>query len=151
MTRVFASIEEVRQAVGQDIGPSSWRHISQADVNTFADLTGDHQWIHVDAVRAAQSRFGATIAHGYLTLALIPAFNLELVEFRFGGARLNYGLNRVRFPTPVRVGEHLRASTQIVGVDAAAAGEQVTLRWTLTTENATRPACVAESVVLVTP
>src|SRR5215218_4274266 len=103
--RTFISVEELQQAVGEELGSSDWLLIEQSRVDLFADATDDHQWIHVDQARAADGPFGGTIAHGYLTLSLIPWLSSQIFAFETPGARLNYGLNKVRFPAPVRVGK----------------------------------------------
>ena len=141
-------IDELRDLVGQTIGPSDWREVSQEQVDAFADLSGDHQWIHVDVERAkAESPFGGTVAHGNLTLSMIDGFRDGLL--RSGGFELgvNYGWNKVRFPAPVPTGSRIRASVEVVSVDEAGDGWfQVVQRWTVDDEGAPKPACVAESV-----
>jgi acyl dehydratase len=118
-------------------------------VDAFADATGDHQWIHVDVDRAAAGPFGGTVAHGYLTLSLIPQFTPQLFEVETPGAKLNYGVNKVRFPNPVKVGRRIRASAQIVEVTDVPAGKQMVTRYTIEIEDESKPACVAETVVLL--
>ena len=108
--RTFTSLDELAGAAGEDLGSTDWLEVSQDRVDLFADATDDHQWIHVDAERAAAGPFGGTIAHGFLTLSLIPFFASQLFDFETPGARLNYGLNKVRFPNPVKVGARVRAS-----------------------------------------
>ena len=147
--RVFTTFEELAEAVGEDLGTTEWLEITQERVDAFADATGDHQWIHVDVERAKDGPFGGTIAHGYLTLSLIPRFTPELFELETPGARLNYGVNKVRFPTPVKVGSRIRASAQVTEVTDVAAGKQLVTRYTLEIEGETKPACVAETVVLL--
>ena len=147
--RTFTSLEELSDAVGEDLGPSDWLEVTQERVDAFADATGDHQWIHVDVDRASKGPFGGTIAHGYLTLSLIPRFAPELFEISTPGARLNYGVNRVRFPSPVRVGSRIRATARIVEVSDVPAGRQLLTRYTVEIEGEPKPACVAETVVLL--
>jgi acyl dehydratase len=147
--RTFTSLEELSDAVGEDLGPSDWLEVTQGRVDAFADATGDHQWIHVDVDRAARGPFGGTIAHGYLTLSLIPRFAPELFEISTPGARLNYGVNKVRFPSPVRVGSRIRAAARIVEVSDVPAGRQLLTRYTVEIEGEPKPACVAETVVLL--
>jgi len=147
--RTFTSLEELSDAVGEDLGPSDWLEVTQERVDAFADATGDHQWIHVDVDRASKGPFGGTIAHGYLTLSLIPRFAPELFEISTPGARLNYGVNKVRFPSPVRVGSRIRATARIVEVDDVPAGRQLLTRYTVEIEGEPKPACVAETVVLL--
>jgi acyl dehydratase len=149
MTITINGIEEVRAQVGQTIGPSDWREVTQDDINTFADLSGDDQWIHVDVERAkTESPFGTTIAHGNLTLAMIDGFRPQLFEstgFKLG---VNYGWNKIRFPAPVPAGANIRGSVETVSVDDVGNGwHQVVYKWTVEVEGSEKPACVAESVV----
>jgi acyl dehydratase len=147
MTTTVSSIEELQKLSGQHLGWSQWHVIDQEQVNLFADATGDHQWIHVDPERAASGPFGATIAHGYLTLAIIPSILHEVIRvegFKFG---VNYGCNKVRFPAPVKVGSKVRlgaaaGSVENVGED----GAQAVLDITIETEGSTKPSCVAQVV-----
>jgi len=136
---------------GALLGPTAWRRVTQQDIDTFAGLTGDHQWIHVDAERAArESPYGTTIAHGTLTLALIDGFRDELVPVT-DGARLgvNIGYERVRFPAPVPAGAEVRATMEIVAVEPRGAWTQIVQRFTVEVRGGERPACVADSVVRV--
>ncbi len=147
--RTFISLDEITDAAGQDLGTTEWVTIDQARVDAFADATDDHQWIHVDTERAAAGPFGGTIAHGYLTLSLLPRFGAELFRLETPGAKLNYGLNKVRFPAPVPVGARIRAHAEVLDVADVPAGKRVTFGWTIEIEDAPKPACVAESVVLL--
>ena len=147
--RVFRSREDIEAVVGSELGPTEWLEITQGRIDTFAEATGDHQWIHVDPERAAAGPFGRTVAHGYLTLSLIPLLAAQLLSYETGGARLNYGLNRVRFPRPVAVGSRVRARAVIAEVGDAPAGTQVVTRYTVEIEGDEKPACVAETVVLL--
>jgi acyl dehydratase len=147
--RVFTTFEELSGAVGEDLGRTDWLEMTQERVNAFADATGDHQWIHVDVERAKQGPFGGTIAHGYLTLSLIPQFTPELFGLETPGAKLNYGVNKVRFPTPVKVGSRIRAGAEIAEVSDVPAGKQMVTRYTIEIDGETKPACVAETVVLL--
>ncbi|HZU19685.1 MAG TPA: MaoC family dehydratase [Gaiellaceae bacterium] len=131
--------------VGDVYGPSSWTEVTQDRVHAFADATGDHQWIHVDPERAKDGPFGTTIAHGYLTLSLLPAASYEVVP-RSGGMSINYGLNRVRFPAPVPVGSRVRSSFEIVELEEHDWGRQVTMRATVEREGGEKPVCVADVV-----
>jgi acyl dehydratase len=132
---------------GDTFGPSSWVEVPQARIDAFADATGDHQWIHVDPERAKDGPFGTTIGHGYLTLSLLPAMSYEAIprdpSVRMG---INYGLNRVRFPSPVPVGSRVRASFVVDQVDEADWGAQVTMTATVEREGGDKPVCVAELV-----
>ena len=147
--RTFTSLDELAGAAGEDLGSTDWLEVSQDRVDLFADATDDHQWIHVDAERAAAGPFGGTIAHGFLTLSLIPFFASQLFDFETPGARLNYGLNKVRFPNPVKVGARVRASAQVDEVSDVPAGKQMVTRYTIEIEGESKPACVAETVVLL--
>jgi acyl dehydratase len=131
--------------VGDVYGPSSWIEVPQAKIDAFAEATGDHQWIHVDAERAKDGPFGATIAHGYLTLSLLPAASNEVVP-RQGGMGINYGLNRVRFPAPVPVDSRLRATFEVKEVAEIEGGGQVTMTATVEREGGEKPVCVADVV-----
>jgi acyl dehydratase len=141
-------IEELQRLVGATIGPSDWREINQEDVDDFARITGDDQWIHVDTERAAEeSPFGSTVAHGNLTLSMIDGIRRDLLQS--GGFKLgvNYGWNKVRFPAPVPTGSRIRATVEVKSVDDVGDGWwQVTQSWTVEVEGSEKPACVAESV-----
>ncbi len=147
--REFTTVDQLREAVGQDVGASDWLLVDQERVDAFADATGDHQWIHVDRERAAASPFGGTIAHGYLTLSLLPVLGAQIFSLDTPGAKLNYGVNKVRFPAPLRVGKRIRAHARVAGVAELPTGTQLTLGWTIEVEDEPKPACVAESVVLL--
>jgi acyl dehydratase len=147
--RTFTTLEEVAAAAGEDLGTTDWLEVTQERVDAFADATGDHQWIHVDVERAASGPFGGTIAHGYLTLSLVPHFAPQLYDLRTPGARLNYWVNKVRFPHPVRVGARIRAGAVITEVSEVPAGHQLVTRFTVEIEGVAKPACVAETVVLL--
>lgn len=147
--RTFTSVADLESAIGEDLGPTAWLHITQDRINGFAEHTDDHQWIHVDVERAGESPFGGTIAHGYLTLSLIPSFGHQLYAIEAGTARLNYGLEKVRFPAPVPVGSRIRASARVSAVDAIPAGTRVTIDWKIESESGPRPVCVARTVTLI--
>jgi acyl dehydratase len=141
-------IEGLRGLIGNPVGPSEWREVTQPMIDSFAELSGDDQWIHVDVERAArESPFGTTISHGNLTLSMIDGFRLALIEstgFKLG---VNYGWNKARFPAPVPVGSRVRASAEVVSVDDVGGGWfQVVTRFTLEVEGSDKPCCVAESV-----
>lgn len=141
-------IEGLRGLIGEPVGPSEWREVTQPMIDSFAELSGDDQWIHVDVERAArESPFGTTISHGNLTLSMIDGFRLALIEstgFKLG---VNYGWNKVRFPSPVPVNSRVRASAEVVSVDDVGGGWfQVVTRFTLEVEGSDKPCCVAESV-----
>ncbi len=147
--RTFTDLADLEAAVGTEIGTTDWLEITQERVDAFADATDDHQWIHVDVERAAAGPFGGTIAHGYLTLSLIPLFNTQLMSIETTGARLNYGLNKVRFPNPVLVGQRIRLTVTLGDVVDLPAGKQVSLKHVISIDGADKPACVAESIVLL--
>ena len=147
--RTFTTVEELTAAVGRPVGSSDWLLVDQERVDAFADATGDHQWIHVDRERAAESPFGGTIAHGYLTLSLLPLLGAQIFSLDTPGAKLNYGVNKVRFPAPLKVGRRIRAHASVAGVAELPTGTQLTLGWTIEIEDEPKPACVAETVVLL--
>jgi len=149
--RVFTTLDQVAEAAGTELGTSDWVLIDQDRVNRFADATGDHQWIHVDVERAKAGPFGGTIAHGYLTLSLVPWLGSQVFTLQTPGAKLNYGVNKVRFPNPVRVGKRVRTHVSIADVTDIPTGKQLTVRHTIEIEGETKPACVAETVVLLLP
>ncbi len=130
---------------GDSFGPSSWIDVSQERIDAFANATGDQQWIHVDPVRAQAGPFGTTIGHGYLTLSLIPAMSYEVVP-QPGRMGINYGLNRVRFPSPVPVGSRLRGTFEVVSVEEVEGGDQVTMIARVERDGGDKPVCVAEVV-----
>ncbi|HSY16425.1 MAG TPA: MaoC family dehydratase [Jatrophihabitantaceae bacterium] len=144
--RTLRSAEEIKAAAGEILGTSEWLTVEQDRIDRFAEATGDHQWIHVEPSRAAGGPFGATIAHGYLTLSLIPQFGWQI--FTVEGARMavNYGLNKVRFVNPVRVGSRLRSTAQLTEVSEPAGGVQMTITHTIELEGADKPACIAETI-----
>lgn len=145
--RVFDTLEELRPLVGQSIGTSDWITIDQERINRFADATGDHQWIHVDPERAAAGPFGTTIAHGFLTLSLLPLFFATGFEVRQVRMGVNYGLNKVRFPAPVPVGSRLRAHFKLLAFEPLdRGGAQLTVEATVEREGSAKPVCVAESI-----
>ena len=149
--RTFTSLDEVAAAQGEELGTSGWLTIDQDRVDQFAEATGDHQWIHVDVERAKDGPFGGTIAHGYLTLSLVPFLGDQVFALETPGAKLNYGVNKVRFPAPVRVGSRVRAHVAMGEVTDLPAGKQMLLRYTIEIEDGDKPACVAETVVLLLP
>ncbi|KMS89332.1 MULTISPECIES: MaoC family dehydratase [Streptomyces] len=144
--RTFTSPDELRAAVGEELGPTDWVEIDQKRIDLFAEATGDHQWIHVDPEKAAAGPFGTTIAHGYLTLSLLPLFGPRLIRVEGVKMGVNYGTNKVRFPAPVPVGSRLRATGKITGVEDVTGGVQVTVAFTVEREGGDKPVCVAESV-----
>ena len=144
MSTIFASPAELLGAVGKPLGTSEWLTITQERVNGFADATDDHQWIHVDPERAKAGPFGATIAHGYLTLSMLAGFLGGVVQVRDVRMGVNYGLNKVRFMAPVPVGSRLRARQTLLGAQPLEGGMQLAWRTTVEREGADKPVCVAE-------
>ena len=144
------SVEALKEVIGREIGISDWLEITQERVNLFADATGDHQYIHVDPERAAQTFFGGTVAHGYLTLSLIPELNKTRtgIQIDLGGKMaVNYGLNKVRFPNPVRVGKRIRLRSTLTDVqEIGEQAVQMTYQQTVEVEGEEKPACVAETL-----
>jgi acyl dehydratase len=145
--RIFESLDELPALVGQEVAVSDWIAITQERVNRFAEATGDHQWIHVDPERAKAGPFGGPIAHGFLTLSLLPMFFETALEIRNTRMGVNYGLNRVRFTSPVPVGSRLRATMKLLACEPIADnGVQMTWLVTVQREGSDKPACVAESL-----
>lgn len=149
--QVFNGIEALMAAAGTHLGHSDWHGITQEQVNLFADATGDHQWIHVDPQRAAEGPFGTTIAHGYLTLSLVPLLVSEVYTVEGVAMAVNYGCNRVRFPAPVPVGSRLRGAVHLDSVTPGAMGFTVAVTVTVEVEDGAKPACVAETLAVVVP
>jgi acyl dehydratase len=146
MGKIYESAEALLAAAGTQLGETSWLEITQQRVNQFADATGDHQWIHVDPVRAKEGPFGACIAHGYLTLSLMSLFLPQLLEVRNSRMGVNYGCDKVRFPAPVRVGKRIRGRGEVIKTEAVDGGAQVWVRITVEIEGEPRPACVADTI-----
>lgn len=144
----ISGIDGMQELIGESIGPTKWREVTQADINTFADLSGDDQWIHVDVERAkAESPFGSTIAHGNLTLAMIDGFRIELIKVEGVKLGVNMGWNKVRFPAPVPAGSRVRATAEMISVEGLDGGwYQSVTKFTLECEGQDKPVCVAESV-----
>jgi len=146
MSITVNGIDELKKLAGSDLGTSEWIEVTQERVNTFADATGDHQWIHVDEEKAKEGPFGAPIAHGYLTLSLfIPLFT-ELLDVQGVTTKVNYGLNKVRFPSPVKVGSRIRLVGKLADVEDVAGGVQITVDGTIEIEGAPKPAAVLQSL-----
>jgi acyl dehydratase len=147
--RAFSSLDDLAAAVGETIGPGEPLVVDQDRISAFAQATGDDQWIHCDVERANNGPFGATIAHGYWTIGSIPYFATRLFSLDFARARINYGLNKVRFPAPVLVGSALQATATVVELRRATMGALLTMRYVLEVAGAPKPACVAETVTLL--
>jgi acyl dehydratase len=146
VVKKFSGLDEFVAAEGTELGPTDWLEVTQGRVNLFADATDDHQWIHVDPERAANGRFGGTIAHGLLTLSLLPHFMHQLYTVDNVAMAINYGYNKVRFITPVRVGAKIRARAQIAKVDQLDGAVQATVATTVEIDGSEKPAVVAESI-----
>ena len=145
--REFNSLAELKDLIGQEVAHSEWVEISQERVNTFADATGDHQWIHIDVERAKlESPFGGPIAHGFLTLSLLPMLVANAIKLTYVKMGVNYGLNKVRFPSPVPVGSKLRARLKLLEIEDIKDGAQFTWEVTIEREGQDKPVCVAESI-----
>ena len=146
MSITVNGLDELKKLAGSDLGTSEWIEITQERINTFADATGDHQWIHVDPEKAAEGPFGAPIAHGYLTLSLfIPLFT-ELLDVQGVTTKVNYGLNKVRFPSPVKVGSKIRLVGRLADVEDVPGGVQITVDGTVEIEGGGKPAAVLQSL-----
>ena len=144
--KTFEHLKDLQALVGQEIGTSDWLAIEQSRIDEFARATGDHQWIHVDAERAAQGPFGTTIAHGFLTLSLLPVFFETAFAVADSHMGVNYGLNRVRFTAPVPVGSRLRAHFKLLSYESIDGGAQLSIEASIEREGSDKPVCVAESL-----
>lgn len=147
--RILNNRKEIAEAAGEELGVSEWVAVTQERIDLFADATGDRQWIHVDAERAADGPFGATVAHGYLTLSMLPFLGAQVYAFAGDVARVNYGLNKVRFVNPVKVNSKIRNRVQLLSVEDIDKGQRATLQHTVEIKGSDKPACVAETVVLL--
>jgi acyl dehydratase len=145
----LTGLEEIRGHIGAELGVSDWHLVTQENVDRFAAVTGDDQWIHVDVERARESPFGGTIAHGYYTLSLAPRFSYDMFKFEGFAFGVNYGLNRVRFPSPLPVGDRVRMRARLLAVDDVPGGAQITTELTFEREGGDKPVCVAESLARV--
>jgi acyl dehydratase len=146
--RTFANLAEFVAAKGDSLGFSEWHKITQEQVNAFADSTGDHQWIHVDVERAASGPFGGTIAHGYLTVSLLPVLSMEIFRVENLTMGINYGLDRVRFPSPVLTGSSIRAEATLTGVRQTHLGSLASIRMRVEIDGQDKAACVADTLSL---
>jgi acyl dehydratase len=143
----YATLDELRALVGSEIGVSDWITVTQERIDKFADATGDHQWIHVDAERAAQGPYGTTVAHGFLTLSLLPELSQNAYAVQNTRMGINYGLNRVRFPAPVKSGSRLRGRFKLLAWEPLPDnGAQLTVEVTMEVEGGSKPVCIAESL-----
>jgi acyl dehydratase len=143
------SVAELKAYVGRELGPSEWRPVTQEDVDAFAAATGDQQWIHTDPVRAADGPFGGTIAHGYYTLSLAPVLLEEVLQLDAFAFSVNYGLNKLRFPAPLKVGESVRLRAELVELEEFAGGAALTVQLTFERSDGDKPACVATALYRV--
>src|SRR5258706_5576710 len=142
----FDTLAELQTLVGQELGTSDWIVVDQQRIDLFADATGDHQWIHVDPVRAAAGPFGTTVAHGFLTLSLLPEMSASAFAIDDAKMGVNYGLNRVRFPSPVPVNSRLRGHFKLLSFEPIKGGAQMVVEVTMEREGSDKPVCVAESI-----
>ena len=144
--RSFETIAELKDLLGREIGVSDWITVTQERIQLFADATNDHQWIHVDVERSKAGPFGATIAHGFFTLSLLPEMAASAFTVREARMGVNYGLNKVRFPAPVPSGSRLRGHFKLVGYEPLEGGAQITVQVTMEREGSDKPVCIAESL-----
>ncbi len=147
--KTITGLEELRDAKGETLGTSDWHEVTQEAIDAFADVTGDHQWIHVDRERAKDTPFGGTIAHGYYTLALAPMLTGQVMALDGFAMVINYGANRVRFPAPVPVGSRVRVTVKVADLDDTPGGAQLTLELTFEVEGGEKPVCVAQTLMRV--
>ncbi|MFN3599853.1 MAG: MaoC family dehydratase [Dietzia sp.] len=144
--KVFDGLDQLEAEIGTHVGYSDWMEITQDRIDAFAEATGDHQWIHVDPVRATEGPYGVTIAHGYLTLSLLPVLGAEVMEIRGFRMMINYGVDKVRFPAPVPVRSRIRAGIELTSLQRKSSGVQLNSLVTVEVEGSGRPAVVAETV-----
>jgi acyl dehydratase len=147
--KTITGLEELRDAKGETLGTSDWHEVTQEAIDAFADVTGDHQWIHVDRERAKDTPFGGTIAHGYYTLALAPMLTGQVMALDGFAMVINYGANRVRFPAPVAVGSRVRVTVKVADLEDSPGGAQLTLELTFEVEGGEKPVCVAQTLMRV--
>jgi len=144
--RTITGLQELKAAEGDEVGTSEWAPVTQKAIDDFAEVTGDHQWIHVDPERAKETPFGGTIAHGYYTLSLAPKFSEEILQLEGFAFGINYGLDKVRFPAPLPVGSKVRMSAKVASVEEISGGAQLKLELTFEGSDQEKPVCVAESL-----
>ena len=145
----ITGLDELMKYEGKDLGTSGWHEVTQKAIDQFADLTGDHQWIHVDPERAKETPFGGTIAHGYYTLSLAPRFSQEIFQLEGFAFAVNYGLDKVRFPAPLPVGSRVRMKAKVASIETIGGGAQLALELTFEHEGGDKPVCVAETLARV--
>ena len=146
MAKIITGIDELKAHIGHELGVSEWYEVTQETIDQFAEVTGDHQWIHVDVEKAKQTPFGGTIAHGLFTLSLGPRFSYEILDLQGFAFGVNYGYDKVRFPAPLPVGSNVRMRATLTKVDDVPGGVQFTITQTYEREGETKPVCVAESL-----
>ena len=149
MSTTITGLDQLKEAEGKELGTSDWHEVTQKDIDTFADVTGDHQWIHIDVDRAKETPFGGTIAHGYYTLSLAPKFSEEIMKFEGFAFGINYGLNKVRFPAPLPVGTKVRMRAKLKELTDIPGGAQMNVEVTFEREGGDKPVCVAETLARV--
>jgi acyl dehydratase len=149
--RVFDGIADLEKAVGTHLGHSEWHTVNQDQIDAFAAATGDHQWIHVDPARAAEGPFGSTVAHGFLTLSLVPMLTWQVYTVEGVTMAVNYGADKLRFPSPVPVGSRVRAGVELTSVTPNKLGYQVAIRVTIELDGSDKPACVVDMLAVVVP
>jgi acyl dehydratase len=149
--RVFDGIADLEKAVGTHLGHSEWHTVNQDQIDAFAAATGDHQWIHVDPARAAEGPFGSTVAHGFLTLSLVPMLTWQVYTVEGVTMAVNYGADKLRFPSPVPVGSRVRAAVELTSVTPNKLGYQVATRVTIELDGSDKPACVVDMLAVVVP
>jgi acyl dehydratase len=147
--KTITGLDELKQAEGETLGTSEWHDVSQEDIDAFADVTGDHQWIHVDPERAKDTPVGGTIAHGYYTLSLAPMFTEQVLSLDGFAFAINYGLNKVRFPAPLPIGSRVRMAAKLANLEDVPGGAQMTLELTFERDGGEKPVCVAETLTRV--
>jgi acyl dehydratase len=147
--RTITGLDELMRAEGEDLGTSDWHEVTQEAIDAFADVTGDHQWIHVDPARARDTPFGGTIAHGYYTLSLAPMLMSRIFALEGFAFAVNYGLNKVRFPAPLTVGSKVRMHAELSKLEEIPGGAQMTVTATFEREGGDKPVCVAETLARV--
>jgi acyl dehydratase len=145
----ITGLDELNALEGKDLGTSEWHKVTQKDIDQFAEVTGDHQWIHVDVKRAKDTPFGGTIAHGYYTLSLAPMFTEQVLALDGFAFAINYGLNKVRFPAPLPVGSRVRMTARLAKLEDVPGGAQMTLELTFERDGGEKPVCVAETLARV--
>ena len=149
--RIFDGVADLETAVGTHLGYSEWHTITQDQIDAFAAATGDHQWIHVDPARAAEGPFGSTVAHGFLTLSLLPMLTWQVYDIRGLKMGVNYGADKLRFPSPVPVGSRVRAGVELTAMTPNALGFQIATRVTIERDGGDKPACVVDALAVVVP